>query len=474
MMKCRCELFEKAVEKAAQKKLEIIEAFVKNPKGGKATELINVAGPTASICFCLAGGITIAVGVATFGAASFAAALVAGATLLVTNVDKTLKRTNAKEIKSIVETDKDKATMSCFLKCIVKDVAKELSRIFEYQIFELQSDEQVEILAECAVDLMLDLKEKKKDTFDRDTLLRKVLQDGNIKKKDLLTSNNNLKWSAPDVFRKPGLRRIVFGKNGIEFKYYVKPKSASDPSLYGYRGQFVELKMYDGRNNCVTSTDETPKDSEIICKECSCNLENYTSGRYFCESNIDTEYTEPERDKPSVYHPLHILVQCPKVLVSFKQEKVSLSSFLKNKSRLPEHHFVRPVYRSHSPGNVPDLQKADLSATDFSHANFTKANLMESNFTGCVMLFAELEEAKMSGSKFCDTFISHSNLKKVAAIQCEWTMTSLLNSRVEDAHLELVRPSIGGNYLDGTNIRDAITTKKTELNSNEGNYKLRF
>ena len=87
------------------------------------------------------------------------------------------------------------------------------------------------------------------------------------------------------------------------------------------------------------------------------------------------------------------------------------------------------------------------------------------------MLFVELAEAKMSGSKFCDTLISHSNLKKVVADHCEWTQISLLYSRVDGARLECVIPSIGGNCLDGTNICDAITTKKTELNCDEGRYK---
>jgi uncharacterized protein YjbI with pentapeptide repeats len=88
------------------------------------------------------------------------------------------------------------------------------------------------------------------------------------------------------------------------------------------------------------------------------------------------------------------------------------------------------------------------------------------------MLFAELQEAKMSGSKFCETFINHSNLKKVVADSCEWTKTSLLNSLVNGAHLENVIATIGGNCLDGTNVCDAITTKKAE-NREEGITKYR-
>ena len=128
----------------------------------------------------------------------------------------------------------------------MKDVAKELSRIFESQLFELQSDHEVEFLAECVVDLMLDLKNP--DTFDRDTLLRKVLKDGNMKKKVLLRRNKDVTWSAPNVFRKPGLRRMIFGKNGAEFEYFVKPEQKDcKPSKYSYRGQFLQKKEYGNR-----------------------------------------------------------------------------------------------------------------------------------------------------------------------------------------------------------------------------------
>jgi hypothetical protein len=77
----------------------------------------------------------------------------------------------------------------------------------------------------------------------------------------------------------------------------------------------------------------------------------------------------------------------------------------------------------------------------------------------------------MSGSKFCYTLISHSNLEKLKADHCEWSKTSLLYSNVKGAHLDFVKPSVGGNCLDGTNICDAITGNNRELNCNEGKYK---
>jgi uncharacterized protein YjbI with pentapeptide repeats len=487
----RCELFEKALETASQKKLEINEAFVKDPRGGNATKIVDVAGPTATVIASLVCGIAILVGVPTFGAASFAAAFVAGGTLGVKIVDKRCKQTNAKVVEKVLETAREKEKISSYLNCVVKDVAKELSRIFESQFFELQSDKQVEILAECAVDLMLDL--KKGDTFDRNTLLKKVLHDGNMKKKKILTRTKDIEWYAPNVFRKPGLRRMIFGKDDVKFKYFVKPNEACKTWKYGYRGQFLEAKKYQNDEDETFAMDETPPTDETLptdetpttgethnedpcefCRERFLNHGNSTSSRqYFSESGIDSQYTE-DRDEILTYHPIHILIQCPKVLESFNQleeENPSLANFLRSKLGFPEHHLVQPVYRPHSPGKVPDFQNSDLTGSDFSHADFTNSTLKNCDFTKCVMLFTDLAGAKVSGSKFVDTFISHSNLEKVEADHCEWTKTSLLCSNVNGAYLNSVEPSVGGNCFNWTNVSDAITGKKRKSNWNESKYK---
>ena len=203
------------------------------------------------------------------------------------------------------------------------------------------------------------------------------------------------------------------------------------------------------KGGMVTRYRKTPTTNEThtckhpckeLCEKCSFNYKNCMSGKYFVESDIDSQYTEPQNEL-SKYHPIHILVQCPKILDYFicsqlEEEKTSFADFLKKKFGLPEDHLVHPVYRQHSPGKVPDLQKSDLTGSDFSHSDFTNSSLKECTFVKCVMLFAELAGAKMSGSKFCETLISHSNLIEVEADQCEWTKTSLLFLLVDRARLD--------------------------------------
>ena len=178
--------------------------------------------------------------------------------------------------------------------------------------------------------------------------------------------------------------------------------------------------------------------------------------------------------KPYKYDAMHILIQCPEILVDFSQlrtsRKPSLANFLGKKLRLSDNLLVHPVYRPHSPAKVPNLQNSDLTGSDFSHSDFSDSCLEKCDFTKCVMLFAELARAKMFGSTFCETFISHSNLIEVEADQCDWTKTSVLYSRAERARLDSVVPTIGCNCFTGTNISDTITVQKPEINCNESKY----
>ena len=474
-----CKLFEEKFETAVRDKLKIKEAFAENPGEGKASKVMDVAGPTATIIISLVGGITLALDAVTFGAASFAGACVVGVALSVKMIDKKIQQNKAKE--SLAETKQE--IVAHYLNCMVKDVGKELSRIFELQLFQLKNDKQVEILAAFAADLMLDLNNN--DTFDRNTLIRKVLQDGKIKKlkdKKVLTRNNT-EWSVPDVFRKPGLRKVILEKDVAEIKYFVKPskvcknkKDACDTNTYGYRGQFLEMKKYGDQQKEDENVGEEARERNDLCKnfcnKCFRNDENRTSSRYFVESDIDSKYNELQLE-PCRFDARHILIQCPEILVSFNQQsaKPSLASFLKTKFGLPQNLRVHPVYRPHSPAKVPNLENSDLTGSDFSHSDFSGACLKSCNFTKCVMLFAELVGAQMCRSEFRETFVSHSVLRRVKAVCCEWTNMSLLHSRVDDACLYSVVPSIGGNDFTGTNISDATTGQKPDINCNEGKCK---
>ena len=382
-------------------------------------------------------GVIVALSVPTLGAASFAGAAVAGATLVAKVVDKYYKPDEVELIQQAFEMADTEKVSTC-LNSIVKDVAKELSRIFESQIFEMKNEKQVEVLAKCAVALMLKL--NKGDIFDRNTLIRKVLRDGKLGKKTLHT-RADMKLSAPNVFRKPGLRQIVVKKDGTIFKYSVKPHNGSKTWKYGFRGEFYELTIL-GKTLC-----------KKLCDECCGNNEICTSGLYFIPSDIDSEYTEPAPPQQHQYLPIHVSIQCPKVLDSFKQsnETDSLVNFLKMKLRLPESLIIHPVYRPHSPMKVADLRNSNLERSDFSHSDFTDSSLQGCKFDKCVMLFTTFTRAKMSGSSFCDTLISHSRLNEVKLDHSKFLKTSILHSYADGLDIHEIK-NLGDLCWTGTDL----------------------
>mgnify|MGYP002804019876 FL=1 len=467
-----CRVFENQIEKRFLEKLQINRDQLVNPGTGRIPSRLGDAGAVTSIILGAATGTTIVLGVGSFGIGSFVGAAMLGVTFSVTKVDKRIKKSKAKELNSKVQV-----CLHSRLRCIIMDVARELSRMFEYHVVELGSEPQIGALAECAVNLMLQLKNN--DKFDRNTLLKKVLQDAKVDKTQLLTQNGD-KWFDMDVFRKPGLRKVILENGSAGFEYYVKStegskKDACDTEKYGYRGQFLEMK-YDledeekevskkkNRIKCVFSFLSKAKDEADNCEDaCDCKVscteshENCTIGhQYFCESEIDSRYKKPQ--KPiRVYNPIHILVQCPKILVDFnllRNRKPSLAGFLRKILHLPDDHLVLPVYRAHSARKILDLRNSDLTGSDLTHSDFTESVLEGCNFTNVVMLFAELARARMSHSTFCKTLISHSILTKTIAENCQWVATDLYYSRVEGAKLRQRLTEFGCTLVE-TNIDEA-------------------
>ena len=374
--------------------------------------VLNKIGTGTSIILGVASGTAIALSIPTFGATAFVGAAVTTLTFAVGKISEAANHSKSKKLKNMIDD-----FLHSYVQCVILDVAKELSRIFEYQVLELKETE-IEKLADCAVDLMLDLKEG--DQFDRNTLIKKVLRDGSVKKRDLWTKNDD-KWKAPDVFRKPGLRKVFVTNDRSDFTHHVKKKNACDTKKYGYRSQFLEIKYGsdDGRDD--------------------------DKRHYFIDSEIDSRYTL-DRSENAAYRPVHILVRCPKVLGDFISSQAqtgthSLANFLRKKFKsFPKDHVVCPVYRPRLPIDIPNLENSDLTDSDFSYSDFTNSSLKSCNFTNCVMLFANLKNVNMSGSKFNQTLICYSDLVEVDATCCDWVKTSILCSCVDAMDVS------GGNY----------------------------
>ena len=464
VMKMHCEMFEKKVEVEAEDKLRIIDDLIEQPKSGKAAEIVGVAGPVTTVLACLGCGIAVAMGFSTLGVGSFVGAAVTATVLAVTKVDKHQKKTKAKVVQGI-----SKDVVSSVMKCIIKEVSKELSRIFEYQLFRLKDERQVEVVARYAVNLMFDLQEG--DKFDQNTLLRKVLAGKKRKTKELVTRDGKKNWCVPDVFRKPGLRKATLittpeNSKRIKFEYLKKPDDTCDVEVYGYRGEVLEMKSTKSDGNCS----ETVENSEGCTKSnghcntrahCSCESTDNTGidGTYFVASDIDQDFTATCLE-PSNYQPFHCLVQCPNVIEHFASnldKERTLRNYVCQLYTQQVNQTIKPVYRPHSPRNVPALSDADLRACDLSHADFSNSHLEKCDLSECTVLFGEFEGATLSNSKFIETYLSHCNLKRVKAQHCEWTKVKVLYSCLDGGDISDGVNTVGGNDWKGTPLVNVST-----------------
>ena len=447
----------------------INKVAIKNPDVGAITEIIKDLGTGATIILSVVAGTTMALNVTTFGVPAFVGAAVAAVTFTVEKVSKASSKSRAKKLNENVE-----GYIHSHLRCIITDVAKELSYMFEYQVVVLENEDEIGKLADCAVDLMLDLKDDEK--FDRNTLLKKVLQDGSAKERINLLTKNGDKWKTPDVFRKPGLRKVILQNDRSEFTYhyYVKEKDSWETKNYGYRSQFLEME-----DCCGYDKDEAYVHDDLELLDLCSHTDKYCTKRqyYFNDSEIDSEYTL-RRTEDAPYHPLHILVRDPSFLRYFHvtRSQTGFRSFAKFLRKMfkcfPVNHLVCPVYRPFISANIPNLQNSDLTGSDFSHADFRNSSLVNCNFANCVMLFTDLRNANMSGSTFNQTLISYSDLVEVDATCCNWVGTSVLYSCVDGMDISGMK-NFGGICWSGTDKshlkmgRAPVTLDTATININE-------
>ena len=459
-LKQRCEFFEEQTERYFDKLLQSRHS----KEESRATKFVRRAGLSATILFSIGCGLAIAMGVPTFGIGSFVGAAVAAATLVVVEMDEYKGK---KAVDNFQELKED--LVAPLILSMVKETTKELSRIYENQLFRLKSDADVKEMASCAANLMFKLKAN--EEFNRNNLLKSVLQ-GTLKRKCKVTTRHNKTWKLPDVFQKPGLRKeILFpqAQTTIEFEYFRKTDHTCDPETYGYRGQILKMiacSKTKGESAELTEKDGDSKEFDSSADDCTClcssgdGTDSPTGDFYFVESDIDKEYTE-HCEEMSQYQPFHCLVRCPGVLESFASfrehsSQPSLKQHVSKMFKQSENRPVKPVYRSHSPRAIPALNNCNLCGSDFTRGHFANSSLKGCDLTGCTILFGELSKVDCSGSCFKETYFSHCTLDGMVARDCEWTKATVLYSCANEVDLGGKNPTEEGDWT-GTSLKKAST-----------------
>ena len=159
------------------------------------------------------------------------------------------------------------------------EVAKELSRAYEFQIVMLKEFVAVKLLAAHAADCILEQVTIKPEVLiERNSALRAVLTvrppkpDYGTTRFSVIVGERELKWDLFDVFKRPGVRR-EFGlfemednasyesRTPVTWRFYVCHADC-DPTVYGYRGLLLDWdyagKLYRQQNTEKLYTEEVP------------------------------------------------------------------------------------------------------------------------------------------------------------------------------------------------------------------------
>ena len=436
--------FEKELVKYFKEKLGKYQRMAQNATVGKKTARAGDVAVGFSSTAAIAAAVVTAVvalpvaAAATMGAAGPVAVL--GTVVIGQHVIKIIRQ---RRCKLTIDATKDFAIST--LGYIVEQAGKELSRIYEYQLSMLEDAEAAKIMARSAVDLMLNLKDGI-ESFDSNTLLRRVLDcqgSKKVDKKKLETKYGNREWRTPDVFWKPGLRKIDDRFNDerreetYKFNYKKKPHG-SEPQKYGFRGEFLLLD---------TKSSISGFDHDRV---------------HFIGSGVDKTYNTDcdETDMQIEYQPYHCLVLQKGDLKCFSKDintQPSFAHFTAKMHGCPAAH-VKPVYRPKSPVNeILDLTNANLSESDFTAANFMGYTLEECNLEKCVSLFGIFKGAVFNGAKFTQARLIHCNLDSVKASQCTWTQATIHDCQVEDADFSNHRVTVDSGSWEGTDLSKATS-----------------
>ena len=418
--------FEKEFVGYFKTKLGKYEKMAQNATVGKKTELggdvaVGFSSTTAVAAAAVTAVVALPVAAAvTMGAAGPVAVL--GTVVVGKHVIKIIRE---RKCKATIDATEEfaKSTLGYY----VEQAGKELSRIFEYQLSILKDAEPAEIMARSAVDLMLNLKDG--DSFDSNTLLRKVLdQDSSkavVQKQELETKCDilsNKKWRTPSVFWKPGLRKVVSsfddGRREKIYKFDYLEKDGSKPQKYGFRGEF--LLLHDSGGNGENG------DPEPL---------------HFISSNIEKTYNIITRqgNTRTDYQPYHCLMRRTEDLKWFSKAiktQLSFARFAAEMYNYPATRCVKPVYRPVNQSPVDeflDLSNANLSDSDFTAANFMGYNLQACNLDKSFSLFGNFQGAVLNKATFTQARLLHCNLDGVNARQCTWNEAEIHDCVVNDA-----------------------------------------
>ena len=339
------------------------------------------------------------------------------------------------------------------VKCAGREAARELARMFEYQISLLSEQRALRLLAEHAVECAAAYVDHQRGVWERNSLVRgavfgavfghtetvaaaatteppddTVAERRGSRRVSVIVGHRELKWDIGDVLKRPGLRRdcLLYGV-GMPPTPPVATSSYHASTMSVDVAPFTSSQSAPRRNSLdVLCSPTAPNVSDVgrpwsfhVSAACDATLYGYRGALldwdYFASAyapvaDDDGWFNELSRpsvdDFHSLYRPYRCLVgtelmQAYCAVASTSERQAStLADFVR--TRLNVDQPVEPVYRPLKALSLGRLRRADFAGTDLTRIGLTGVDLRCTGLRGCVLAHARLTAARLGPRDACD------------------------------------------------------------------------
>ena len=347
------------------------------------------------------------------------------------------------------------------VKCAGREAARELARMFEYQIALLSEDRALRLLAEHAVECAAAYVDHQRGVWERNSLVRGAVfgavfghtetvmasqhqqqQQGGAdeaaerrasRRVSVIVGHRELKWDIGDVLKRPGLRRdrLLYGVGTAAasqpvppatFSYHTStmcidttPSRASESSRR--RGSLDVLSSAPDAGGCPWSFH--------VSAACDAGLYGYRgvlldwdyfASAYAPVADDDGWFNEdPTASARAVddihrnYRPYRCLVgtelmqaYCAAASTS-DQRAPTLAEFVRTRLNVElwARDAVEPVYRPLKALSLGRMRRADFAGTDLTRVGLTGVDLRRTGLRGCVLAQGRLTAARLGPAEAC-------------------------------------------------------------------------
>jgi len=329
------------------------------------------------------------------------------------------------------------------VKCAGREAARELARMFEYQISLLSEERALRLLAEHAVECAAAYVDHQRGVWDRNSLVRGAVfgavfghtetvaaladdvaaERTHSRRVSVIVGHRELKWDIGDVLKRPGLRRdcLLYGASTPPVPSVVPPSSYHSSTMR------VDAAPTDSRRRTsleVTRSSMEPDPVESggcpwsfhVSAACDAALYGYRgvlldwdyfASAYAPVADDDGWFNDAARPNVDDFHRLYQPYRClvgTELMQAYcaaasTSQAVTLAEFVRtrlNGSQLVARDVVEPVYRPLKALSLGRLRRADFAGADLTRVGLTGVDLRRTGLRGCVLSHARLSAARLA------------------------------------------------------------------------------